>query len=119
METLSGYTLGHAEAVSVGMCLDILYSVKKGWLPAGEAERIISVLKALGLPVFHPLLSRREENGQCEVLKGLEAFREHLGGHLTVLMLTGIGRGKDIHEIDSALMEECIREMEEAACCSC
>lgn len=47
----------------------------------------------------------------CEVLKGLEAFREHLGGHLTVLMLTGIGRGKDVHEIDAALMEECIREM--------
>ena len=115
METMSGYILGHAEAVSVGMCLDILYSVRKGWLPAAEAERIISVLKTLELPVFHPLLSRRTENGACEVLKGLEAFREHLGGHLTVLMLTGIGRGKDVHEIDAALMEECIREMQEAA----
>ena len=31
------------------------------------------------------------------------------------LMLTGIGRGKDVHEIDAALMEECIREMQEAA----
>ena len=118
METMSGYTLGHAEAVSVGMCLDILYSVRKGWLPAAEAERIVSVLKALGLPVFHPLLSRRTEDGACEVLKGLEAFREHLGGHLTVLMLTGIGRGKDVHEIDAALMEECIREMQEVARCS-
>ena len=118
METMSGYTLGHAEAVSVGMCLDILYSVRKGWLPAAEAERIVSVLKALGLPVFHPLLSRRMEDGACEVLKGLEAFREHLGGHLTILMLTGIGRGKDVHEIDAALMEECIREMQEAARCS-
>ena len=118
METMSGYTLGHAEAVSVGMCLDILYSVRKGWLPAAEAERIVSVLKALGLPVFHPLLSRRTEDGACEVLKGLEAFREHLGGHLTVLMLTGIGRGKDVHEIDASLMEECIREMQEAARCS-
>ncbi|MFR4436605.1 MAG: hypothetical protein ACLT8C_02610 [Akkermansia muciniphila] len=39
METMSGYILGHAEAVSVGMCLDILYSVRKGWLPAAEAER--------------------------------------------------------------------------------
>ena len=61
------------------------------------------------------ILSRRTKNGACEVLKGLEAFREHLGGHLTVLMLTGIGRGKDVHEIDAALMEECIREMQEAA----
>ena len=28
-------------------------------------------------------------------------------------MLTGIGRGKDVHEIDAALMEECIQEMQE------
>lgn len=118
METMSGYTLGHAEAVSVGMCLDILYSVKKGWLPAGEAERIVSVLKALRLPVFHPLLRRRAADGKCEVLKGLEAFREHLGGHLTVLMLNGIGQGKDVHEIDAALMEECIREMQTASNCA-
>lgn len=115
METMSGYTLGHAEAVSVGMCLDILYSVSKGWLPEKQAERIVSVLKTLELPVFHPLLSRRTEEGECEVLKGLEAFREHLGGHLTVLMLTGIGQGKDIHEIDAAVVEKCIREMEKGA----
>lgn len=39
METMSGYTLGHAEAVSVGMCLDILYSVRKGWrLPRRRKE---------------------------------------------------------------------------------
>lgn len=112
METMSGYTVGHAEAVAVGMCLDILYSVKQGWLPSAQAERIVAVLKALGLPVFHPLLPRRTADGKCEVLKGLEAFREHLGGHLTVLMLTDIGRGKDVHEIDTPLMEECIREMQ-------
>lgn len=118
METMSGYTLGHAEAVSVGMCLDILYSVRKGWLAAAEAERIFSVLQTLELPVFHPVLSRRSEDGLCEVLKGLEAFREHLGGRLTVLMLTGIGRGKDVHEIDAVLMADCIRDMEEGARCS-
>ena len=112
METMSGYTLGHAEAVSVGMCLDILYSIKKDWLPSRQAERIITVLKSLELPVFHPLLTRRTKDGACEILKGLEAFREHLGGHLTVLMLTGIGKGMDVHEIDAALMEECIREMQ-------
>lgn len=27
-------------------------------------------------------------------------------------MLTGIGKGMDVHEIDAALMEECIREMQ-------
>lgn len=115
METMSGYTLGHAEAVSVGMCLDILYSVKKGWLSATDAEKITSVLKTLGLPVFHPLLAHKTTNNTYEVLNGLEAFREHLGGHLTILMLTEIGHGQDVHEIDTALMSKCIQEMQTVA----
>ncbi len=111
METMSGYTLGHAEAVAVGMCLDILYSVKLGWLTQTDAERIIAVLKALGLPTFHPLLTQTDAEGSLEVLKGLDAFREHLGGQLTVLMLTAIGRGADVHEIDPAIMTQCIAQM--------
>ncbi len=111
METMSGYTLGHAEAVSVGMCLDIRYSVKLGWLSQADADRIIAVLTALGLPTFHPLLTQTAPDGVPEVLKGLNAFREHLGGRLTVLMLTAIGQGKDVHEIDPVLMTACISEM--------
>jgi 3-dehydroquinate synthase len=33
------------------------------------------------------------------VLKGLEEFREHLGGELTLTMLRGIGAGVEVHEI--------------------
>ncbi len=111
MESMSGYTLSHAEAVAIGMCLDIRYSVKLGWLTQADADRIIAVLKALGLPTFHPLLTQSAPDGTPEVLKGLDAFREHLGGHLTVLMLIAIGTGKDLHEIDPALMARCIAEM--------
>lgn len=115
LETMSGYTLGHAEAVSVGMCLDILYSVSKGWLEEAQARRISAVLQTLGLPVFHPLLARQGDGGRHEVLNGLDAFREHLGGRLTILMLTGIGRGRDVHEIDLSLMAECIRTMQQGS----
>ena len=50
---------GKLDATQAVSYTHLLYSVRKGWLPAAEAERIVSVLKALGLPVFHPLLSRR------------------------------------------------------------
>ncbi len=118
METMSGYTLGHAEAVAVGMCLDILYSVKIGWLTQTDADRIIAVLKALGLPTFHPLLTQTDAQGRPQVLNGLDAFREHLGGQLTVLMLTAIGHGADVHEINPDLMAQCIAEMNSSAASS-
>jgi 3-dehydroquinate synthase len=45
------------------------------------------------------------------VLDGLDEFREHLGGELTVLMLGGIGLGVDIHRIDPVVVGCCIDEL--------
>jgi 3-dehydroquinate synthase len=45
------------------------------------------------------------------VLGGLEEFREHLGGELTLTMLRGIGRGVEIHEVAVARMLEAISEL--------
>jgi 3-dehydroquinate synthase len=45
------------------------------------------------------------------VLEGLDEFREHLGGELTVLMLQDIGQGIDIHQMDTALIGSCIDEL--------
>jgi 3-dehydroquinate synthase len=47
------------------------------------------------------------------VLEGLDEFREHLGGELTVLMLREIGQGLDVHRIDPVLVGECIDELRE------
>ena len=63
-----------AEAVSVGMCLDILYSVRKGWLPAAEAERIVSVLKALG-PVSYTHLDVYKRQRQYRTALGQQVRR--------------------------------------------
>ena len=42
---------------------------------------------------------------------GLEEFREHLGGLLTVLMLKGVGEGFDVHEMEEDLLESCMDEL--------
>ncbi len=38
------------------------------------------------------------------MLHGLEEFREHLGGSLTIMLLRGIGQPFDVHEIDRDVM---------------
>jgi 3-dehydroquinate synthase len=45
------------------------------------------------------------------VLQGLEEFREHLGGELTITMLQEIGRGIEVHEMDSQLIRESIHDL--------
>jgi 3-dehydroquinate synthase len=35
------------------------------------------------------------------VVAGLEEFREHLGGELTITLLSDIGQGVEVHEMDS------------------
>jgi 3-dehydroquinate synthase len=46
------------------------------------------------------------------VFQGLEEFREHLGGMLTLTLLKGIGQSVEVHEIVLPKMAEAIHELE-------
>jgi 3-dehydroquinate synthase len=113
MEALTNYQLSHAEAVSVGLALDTIYSHKIGFLQKDHAERILQVLMNLGLKTYHPSLDWTDAKGNRRVLAGLDEFREHLGGELTVLLLADLGKGVDVHEFDTALLEESIEQLRE------
>ncbi len=115
MEQLSGFTLSHAAAVSVGLWLDVCYSLKAGLLSEHDARRIEIVLETLGMPMFDERLLQRDENGEFAVLAGLEEFREHLGGRLTVLLLRSPGCGVDAHEMHHEWISACIMEMQSRA----
>jgi 3-dehydroquinate synthase len=114
LEILSGHELRHGEAVAIGMVLDARYAERTGLLPASELERIAALLARLGLPLHHPAL-QTESGGRLAVLRGLEEFREHLGGALSVTLLAGIGRGREVHEIDAAIVERAIGWLSERA----
>jgi 3-dehydroquinate synthase len=47
------------------------------------------------------------------VLAGLEEFREHLGGELTITLLRGIGQGVEVHDMDVPTVLESIQELEQ------
>ena len=61
--------------------------------------------------MYHPALDWLDETGRRQVLDGLDEFREHLGGELTLLMLQEIGVGVDIHWMDGEVIAACIDEM--------
>jgi 3-dehydroquinate synthase len=108
LEALTGYRLTHAHAVAIGLALDTLYSCRAGLAPPALGDRVLALLDALRLPVHHPALDWLDDAGQRRVFSGLDEFREHLGGELTLLMLRDAGRGVDVHHIDRGLAAACI-----------
>ena len=108
LEHLTGYALRHGEAVALGMALDVIYSARIGWIPQGAKERILKLLAALGFALELP---GGLPGGPPALLAGIEEFREHLGGRLTITLLEGIGRKRDVHQIDLTVMEAAIREL--------
>jgi 3-dehydroquinate synthase len=101
LEGLTSHELRHGEAVAIGLALDTRYSVQAGMLAAGGEERVYRLLKRLGFYLWHPAMETRDEQGRLTLLRGIEEFREHLGGELTITLLRDIGRGEEVHAMDS------------------
>jgi 3-dehydroquinate synthase len=119
LEQLTEHRLGHGEAVAIGIALDTTYSYLAGYLPEDDWRRILSLLPAMGLSVYVPELGEHldAEDDPASVLRGLDEFREHLGGSLTILMLRSIGAPFDVHEIRKDVMIRSIgvlRDFEQA-----
>ncbi|MEM6989608.1 MAG: 3-dehydroquinate synthase [Myxococcota bacterium] len=114
LEAMSRHALRHGEAVAIGIALDTRISVLTGRLQASEQERIWGTLADVGFQLWHPALAEAGPDGRLAVLRGLDEFREHLGGELTVTLLDAIGRGVEVHEIDEAAVGEAIVDLKRA-----
>jgi 3-dehydroquinate synthase len=100
LESLSSHRLRHGEAVAIGMAIDTRYSVEAGLLAPSDAETILGLLVGLGFRLWDEALEQTDARGKPKVLVGLEEFREHLGGELTVTLLGGIGKSVDVHQME-------------------
>ena len=103
LETMTDFDLRHGEAVAIGMAIDCIYSSLAHGLPSSDADAIVNCLDALGLLTVDSAL---RDTGQ--LFEGLEEFRQHLGGRLTVTMLRGVADPVNVHEIDHDLMSTAI-----------
>ncbi|HSI75952.1 MAG TPA: 3-dehydroquinate synthase [Lunatimonas sp.] len=105
LEHLTGYQVRHGEAVAIGIALDSTYSYLKGMISQEDLHQIVSVIDTLGFELYVPELS-----GEM-LLKGLEEFREHLGGQLTIMLLEELGKGVEVHEMDTELILQAVEKL--------
>ena len=106
LEQLSDFQLKHGLAVSIGIALDMVYAHRIGLVEEALVNRTLGLLSALGLPISCDQLRNADA-----LLQGLEEFREHLGGQLTITVLQGLGMPVDLHEIDDSVMKDSISEL--------
>ncbi len=113
LEQLSEFRVSHGEAVAVGMAIDLIYARRTGLLPEADAERILGVIRGLGFELFAPVTEIRRASGRQDMLDGLEEFREHLGGRLSIPMIRAPGVRLEVHEMDGAVVKAAFDELRE------
>jgi 3-dehydroquinate synthase len=111
LEQLTDFRVLHGEAVAMGIALDTVYSALTGRLSDEKADKVVHLLMRTGFEITHPLLQLEDDNN--EILQGLEEFREHLGGRLTIMLLVDIGKGEEVHEMDISLLRKAARRLQD------
>ena len=69
-----------------------------------EIKRVLDCILNLGFAISYDQMND-------QIIAGLEEFREHLGGKLTIMLLESLGKGFEVHEMDNALVLEAINYM--------
>jgi 3-dehydroquinate synthase len=104
LESMSGFQMRHGEAVAIGVAIDTMYSSLVHGLSSQVADRVLHCLQRLGIPLQAPQLHETET-----LFRGLEEFRQHLGGQLTLTMLRDVGQPLEVHEVDMDRMRQAVR----------
>jgi len=112
LEYLTNFEIRHGEAVAIGIALDSIYSKLVGLISQEDVNRILALLKNLGFTLYHEKLG---ENDKLNLWEGLNEFREHLGGRLTITILEKLGKGREIHKVDFELMKQAVDELKMSA----
>ena len=107
IETLSGYSLLHGEALSIGMMVQVKVSNKLGYMTSEEADRVIALYKKAGLPI--EILSSVTTD---ELVEKLYTDKKVRKGKIRFVFEEGIGKIK-VHEDGNysiAIEEDTIRQ---------
>ena len=110
LEQISAFRIGHGEAVAVGLAVDLIYSKRVGIISKDDCNRILNLIRSTGFNIYDPELSRIEA-GRSVILQGLEEFREHLGGLLTITLVPEIGRKIEVNDMDETEILASIDEL--------
>ncbi|HAF77589.1 MAG TPA: 3-dehydroquinate synthase [Maribacter sp.] len=108
MEFMTNYELRHGEAVAKGIALDVTYAQLVGLISEEDLQHILDVMIAIGFDLSLPV---QNDDKIEQLLNGIEEFREHLGGQLTITLISDLGVKHDVHTIDMELMSKAITKL--------
>lgn len=108
IETDSGYTIPHGDAVSMGMAAEAILSERMQYLSAEDRDRIIALIRALGLPDRIP--KDRSPDGIFSCMKG---DKKKAGDVLNIVLLKRIGVPFVASGVPEPLIKETIEELQQ------
>ena len=104
LEQLTNFSVLHGEAVAMGIVLDSVYSFLAGKITEEDITRIVKLMTKLGFNLIHPQMVIEDDHSP--LIAGMNEFREHLGGKLTIMLLQAIGKGEEVHELKIPLLKK-------------
>jgi 3-dehydroquinate synthase len=112
VESMSDFKVSHGVAVAVDIALSSAVASELDLLSIQDRNRILRSLRDAGLPIYSPLLTA--EN--C--VRALGEIEAHRGGHLNLVLPSGIGRSLFIterHRLPLPLLQRALRFLEQEA----
>lgn len=107
IEIASDHEIHHGEAVAIDMALSTVLARDLGLVPSSEAERILRLSKALGLPLYSDVM-------QPEPLwDSLANIVAHRNGNLNLVVPTKAGECTFVEKLGDITLEMLVKALEE------
>jgi 3-dehydroquinate synthase len=100
LETSSHHGLHHGEAVAIDMALSASLATRLGLLSPADRDRILGVLRAVGLSIWHPLLTEE----LC--WSSLREAVVHRAGHPNLVLPVAIGQATFLKRIEAVSAQD-------------
>ena len=105
IESAAGYgAILHGEAVATGMALAARFSARLGRMPRADAERLVTLLERLHLPVKAPHFPRDTW------LEYMGRDKKNEGGRITLILLDALGRAAVVRDAPAQALEAFLSE---------
>ena len=107
IESASGYSIRHGEAVAIDMLLSTRIAVSRGLCSHDDLDRIECLLRRIGLPLTASV---------CDVELMAEAIgnaRAHRAGRLNLVVPARIGQGDFVQDLSRSELEEALESVSE------
>jgi 3-dehydroquinate synthase len=110
LEAVSGYSMRHGPAVSLGLCVESRLAESVSGLPAAQRKRIERLLAALGLPV-----GLGPEPGSGGLVEAARLDKKNRDGRIRCALPVALGRMPPGDEVTVAVEERQLLEAIEAS----